>query len=75
MLRDCTYCDSSDLNRTRKIYAGLEYICHEFDLSVPIWLESNIFDFKHGRKTRFTKDSFVEAIDFDFLEIQIIEED
>lgn len=26
-------------------------------------------------KTRFTQDSFIEQIDFDFLEMQVIEED
>jgi len=35
----------------------------------------NIADFKRHNKTRFTQDSFVESIDFDYLEIQIIEED
>lgn len=35
----------------------------------------NIADFKRHYKTRFTQDSFVESIDFDYLEIQIIEED
>ena len=75
MLKDYTYCDDSDLNRTRKIYAGLEAICREFDLSVPIWLESNVSDFKRVARTRFTKDSFVEAVPFDYLEIQVIEED
>ena len=39
------------------------------------WLPSNISDFKRHAKTRFTQDSFIEAIDFDYLEIQIIEED
>ena len=75
MLRDHVYVDSSDLNRTRKIYAGLEEICREFDLGVPIWLDSNISEFKKVSKTRFTGDSFIETIDFDYLEIQIIEED
>ncbi len=32
-------------------------------------------DFKRHSKTRFTKDSFIEHIDFDYLEIQVIEED
>ena len=40
-----------------------------------IWLDSNISDFKRHGKTRFTKDNFVEDIDFDFLEMHIIEED
>lgn len=75
MLRDHVVCDASSLNRTRKIYAGLEEICGEFDLGVPIWLDSNISDFKRVSKTRFTKDSFIEEIPFDYLEIQVIEED
>ena len=46
MLKDFVYeNEDPDLNRTRKIFAGLESICHEFDLSVPIWLDSNISDF------------------------------
>ena len=46
-----------------------------FDLGKPIWLDSNVSDFKRHGKTRFTKDNFVEDIDFDFLEMHIIEED
>ena len=75
MLRDHVYADASSLNPTRKIYAGLEDICSCFDLQVPIWLDQNISEFKRVSKTRFTKDSFIESVDFDFLEIQVIEED
>ena len=46
-----------------------------FDLSVPLWLDVNIADFKRTAKTRFRQDSFVDHIDFDFLEFQVIEED
>ena len=35
----------------------------------------NINDFRRHAKTRFRQDSFVEEIDFDYLEIQVIEED
>ena len=66
---------SLDMTRTKKVFAALENIAHEFDLAVPIWLPSNISDFKRHAITRFTQDSFIEAIDFDYLEIQIIEED
>ena len=76
MLKDFVYeNEDPDLNRTRKILAGLESICHEFDLSVPIWLDSNISDFKRAARTRFTIDSFIGESGFDYLEIQIIEED
>ena len=32
-------------------------------------------DFKRHSKTRFYQDNFVETVDFDYLEIQVIEED
>lgn len=75
MLRDYTYEDYSEETRTHKIFKGLETACYNFDLSKPIWLDSTIKDFKRNGKARFTKDAFVEEIDFDYLEIQIIEED
>ena len=43
--------------------------------SKPLWLDKNISEFKKSSKTRFTKDNFVDEIDFDYLEIEVIEED
>lgn len=63
------------LNRTRKIYKAIGDICYEFDLSKPIWLDTNISEFQRHDKTRFYQDNFIDTIDFDFLEIQVIEED
>ena len=74
MLKDTVIEDFSDETRTHKIFHALDEICHEFDLSQPIWLDSNIRDFQLHDKTRFTKDSFIEPIDFDYLEFQVIEE-
>ena len=62
------------MSRTAMVFQALDEICHEFDLSQPIWLDSNIRDFQLHDKTRFTKDSFIESIDFDYLEFQVIEE-
>jgi hypothetical protein len=75
MLKDLVVCDDSHETRTHKIFNAIEKICYEFDLGKPIWLDSNIKEFKRHNKTRFTKDSFIEDIDFDYLEIQIIEDD
>ena len=71
MLKDICIEDSSNDTRTHKVFHSLDEVCHQFDLGTPIWLDMNIADFK----TRFTQDSFVESIDFDYLEIQVIEED
>lgn len=76
MLRDSVISnDSPDLTRTKKIFAAIEQICYDFDLSKPIWLDSNIAEFKRHSKVRFNKDSFIDSIDFDYLEMQVIEED
>ena len=74
MLRDTVICDDTDDTRTHKIFNALDAICYEFDLSKPIWLNSTISDFKRHAKARFYQDNFVDSIDFDYLEIQIIEE-
>lgn len=75
MLKDTVIENNSTDTRTHKIFQGLDDICYQFDLGKPIWLDSNVTEFKRHRKTRFTSDNFVESIDFDFLEIHIIDED
>ena len=67
--------DQPDMSRTKKVYAALEEGCHRLDLAIPIWLDINIKDFKRHARTRFTRDSFIETIDFDYLDFQVIEED
>lgn len=75
MLRDTCIEDGSADTRTHKIFRALDEICLQFDLSKPIWLDKTISEFKRHRKTRFTQDNFIDSIDFDYLEIQVIEED
>lgn len=68
-------CYDTSMSRTAKVYYSLEQICYEFDLQKPIWLDINKQDFIRASRCRFTQDSFIESIDFDFLELQVIEED
>lgn len=75
LLQDTVISDAADDTRTHKVFRALDEVCYQFDLGKPIWLDTNISDFQKHRKTRFLQDSFVEQIDFDYLEIQIIEED
>lgn len=75
MLMDTVIEDGSEDTRTHKVFRAMDEICKQFDLSKPIWLELNIHDFKRNSKARFTQDSFIEEIEFDYLEIQVIEED
>ncbi|MDD6428950.1 hypothetical protein [Candidatus Weimeria sp. HCP3S3_B5] len=75
MIKDTTVCDDSADTRTHKIMRGTEEACHRLDTGIPIWLDVNIREFKRFARTRFTKDSFVEGLDADYLEIEVIEED
>lgn len=76
MLNDMVVCnDKTDMTRTQKIFAAIDEICNTYDLSKPIWLDSTVADFKRHNKTRFTKDNFIDTIEFDYLEIHVIEED
>ena len=75
LVRDTVICQPDySISRTQMVFDSLDSICRELDLQTPICLDSNVKDFKRHDKTRFTQDSFIESIDFDFLEIQVIEE-
>lgn len=74
LLKDITIEDVTDDTRTHKVFNALEKGCYELDIPQPIWLDSNIRDFKKYARTRFTKDSFIEEVDFDYLDFHIIEE-
>lgn len=75
LVRDTVICITDySLSRTAMVFQALDEICYEFDLGKPIWLDVNISEFKRVDKTRFRQDSFIEVIDFDYLEIQVIEE-
>ncbi len=63
------------LNRTKKVFDAVDEVCREFDLSRPVWLDVNIADFKRISKTRFRADNFIDSFPYDYLEIQVIEED
>ena len=61
-------------SRTHKILNSIEELCKIWDLGTPIWLDSTINEFKRHKKARFYSDNFMEEIDFDYMEIQILEE-
>ncbi len=75
LLRDTIYEDDTPDTRTHKVFHALEEICYELDLSVPVWLDLNVRQFKKHAQTRFTQDNFIEEISFDCLEFQVVEED
>jgi hypothetical protein len=75
ILKDLVVENYDEDTRTHKVFDAVEKICDEFDLSRPIWLDLTISDFKRHSKCRFYPDSFIESVDFDYLEFQVLEED
>ncbi len=66
--------ETAGKTRTKKVLDCLNEICMELNLQVPIWLDSQIREFQRSSHTSFGRDSFIEETDFDFLEIQVLEE-
>ena len=75
MVRDTVIANGTEETRTHKILQAIDEVCHIFDLSKPIWLDINISEFQKHSKVRFYQDNFIESIDFDYMEIHVIEED
>ena len=69
VLQDLTVCIDDEDTRTHKVFRALDEICDAWNLAKPIWLDTNISEFKRRSKTRFTQDNFIESLEFDYLEI------
>lgn len=76
MVKDITVeLPGKELSRTKKVYKALEMVCDEFDLAVPVWLDSNKKEFIDHARTYFRDVNFIESIEFDYLDFHVIEED
>ena len=75
LVKDMVACYGDySISRTQMVFNCLDEICYKFDLEKPMWLDATVQDFKYHDKARFTQDNFIETVDFDYLEIQVIEE-
>ena len=75
LIKDTVICDNTMDTRTHKVMNAIEKACYELDLSTPIWLDTTVKDFQRHSKCRFTRDAFIEQIAFDYMEIQVIEDE
>ena len=75
MLKDTVISDEISPPRPLHEFHSLDHFRYQFLLGNPILLFATIHEFKRHDKVRFTQDNFIENIDFDYLEIHVIEED
>ncbi|MGI6189803.1 MAG: hypothetical protein GX041_05260 [Clostridiales bacterium] len=65
----------ADLSEQDRLHRCIEEICYKLDLERPIWLEKNQREFEEYKRAVLTQDNFMEKIDFDALEIEVIQDD
>lgn len=54
---------------------ALAEACHRLDIALPLWLDKNDREWEDFGQTRFLPDAFMEAVDFDRMEIEFIDPD
>ncbi|MCR5387897.1 MAG: hypothetical protein K6E56_01480, partial [Lachnospiraceae bacterium] len=74
LINDFVYENTEKDTRTHKVFKAVDEMCLKFDLQHPVWMDSTVRDFKRSAKARFYPDAFVEEVDFDYIEIYVIEE-
>ena len=68
-------CLEDDLNEEDALHMCIQEICYEFDLQRPLWFPKNQREYEDYRRIVLTQDNFMEPIDFDTLELEILEDD
>lgn len=61
----------SNISFRELLEANLIVLCKELDISVPLWLKRNTTEFVRFRKTYFSKEQFIDSVNFDRFEIRI----
>jgi len=65
----------ADLSEQDRLHRCIEEICYKLDLERPIWLEKNQREYQEYKRTVLTQDNFIERINFDTLELEVISDD
>lgn len=74
IISSITVKNDEDISFSEKRDKCIKEICQKFDLSVPLWLEKHRIEFSEFKYVTFYEDDFIDDIDFDKLEIEIIDD-
>lgn len=66
--------NKENISSSEKTEKCLKEICQKFDLSVPLWLEKHDMEFSQFKYVTFYQDDFIDDIDFDKFEIELIDD-
>lgn len=74
IISSITVKNNEDISFSEKRDKCIKEICQKFDLSVPLWLEKHRIEFSEFKYITFYEDDFIDDIDFDKLEIELIDD-
>ena len=66
--------NKEDISLEQKRDKCLKEICKKLDISVPVWLKKHDFEFSQFKYVIFYSHDFIDEIDFDKLEIELIDD-
>lgn len=66
--------NKEDISLEEKRDKCLKEICKKLDLSVPVWLKKHDLEFYQFKYVIFYPQDFIDEIDFDKLEIELIDD-
>lgn len=67
--------NNEDIATSEKRDKCLKDICQKLDLSVPIWLKKHNEEFSQFKYVTFYPQDFIDDVDFDKLEIELIDDE
>lgn len=73
ILHDEVTC-SEDISYDAQLKKCMTELCYKLDIEKPYWLPKNLEEYNSRKKTTFDKDNFIEEINFDKLEIIVLDE-
>ena len=66
--------NTENISNSEKRDKCLKEICEKFDISVPVWLKKHDFEFSQFKYVTFYPQDFIDEIDFDKLEVELIDD-
>lgn len=75
IIKDTVIVVNSKDSRKEKALIALDEACMFFDLQKPMWLSDIEKDFVQFGRVSFNQNHFIEVIDFEILELEIIEDE
>lgn len=66
--------NKEDISFDKKRDKVFKEICVKMDVSVPIWLRKHDLEFSQFKYVTFFPQDFVDEVDFDKLEIELIDD-